>query len=100
MPSNATGGTPTAEQIKLMRHAVGLNERTYGGMWSYRNHFVASHFSDDYNAWLELEQMGYATSHGLMDGQASTVFCVTSDGRRAIIAAAKAKRLAEIGDLR
>jgi len=47
----------TPKQIELARHALGLN---YRSKCSYRNYFVTSPGSYDYQEWLDLVKKGLA----------------------------------------
>lgn len=78
--------TPTAAQIALLQHTLGLSERNHA---PYRNHFVAGHGHRDQP---DLEQLEAA---GLMSRVPTprfcdpddVVFCATEAGRAAAIAA-------------
>lgn len=86
--------TPTADDIHLMQHAIGLQRR--GKKWSkpYRNHFVASLDSPDYERWQLLTAAGYAVNVGRGNeiSGGMPVFAVTDAGRELAIAATKGKR--------
>lgn len=45
------------QQRELVRHAIGLNERSKK---TYRNHFVTGAGSKDYDAWMDMVTKGYA----------------------------------------
>ena len=71
---------PTKNQIEILLHSLGLNERNKK---SYRNQYVLSKDSEGYSDCLELCEMDYMKNHGSL-GEISggmEVFTVTEKGK-------------------
>ena len=72
------------DQMELGRHALGFQRP--GQRVSYRNHFVAGPGHDDYETWMKMVRLGFATRRATPAGYGGDdIFRLTLNAAKACL---------------